>query len=455
MGKRETYERLKLIGEQSFQRLRDRLEEVEGMQVGFDTLVDILNLSEDELEYSFKAVKQLRSDLTRTEEISLLTHAMGSAMFCWNVLMAWTTLRRIQGQDYVMSTILYLLQWSKAQSTLSYMYRLEENGLLEISTKNWEEELEFNIHALQGCHDFFSSCFQYPSLFFAVQKWEEECYEGFSLRKSVQNTIGNYQSIKGELPFVPLLIGEAVFVRIAKAGALILEALATRKAEKIKEAKAHLQRVKDFLLRRGEPLSSLKRITTITERTPGLSQILFFLKVSESKNGKSTCDKHPGQSFVVTLPTNVAYYFNQPLSMKSRVSLHKEDLFRFILSSLPDDFEGIHKQIQTSTMARFLEEWVSFCDAFYWQRLDYITAKKNFTNYIVVKYHVGKEEAARICGLLKKRIEPEDIALAYAVIDIVLSGCIRKGEVDWETLRIIVVSGLLVKTVRWLKKRKS
>ncbi len=457
MQRSGSYRQGDLILKQSLDRLFNELKDKEGEQIDLDTFIDILNLIDAERKYVFNVFEQLRVDFIEDEEGSLLGRFTNGLVICENLLGDWISLKRMKEGGCYKESAHYLLRHLGIENALSYIYHIQKYDL----PGAWNLSHRGLIHGYDDlvCYaNLFLSCFDSPSLFFFLQEWEKNQDGKVSIRRGAKKRIGDYQTAVEKSTFVPVLISQAIVVEKVSAGSLILDALFRREARKIKEAKVHLERIKNFLLCKAEPLKDLEAITRLEENGPGFSQILFYLKgkkIEYSIKGNLISFASSNKSILIMLPLSRAFYFNRPFSLNEYRELERDGYSRFMLSSLPNSLEEIHERIQESAAVMDLRESIVFCDNFYLQRLDYAAVKKGFVNYVAGMYRIEKKEATKVYEFLKEKIEPEDLALFYAAADIILTTCVTKGEIDWQTLRIIVTSALIIRIAKYLKKKKD
>jgi len=457
MQRSGSYKRGDLILEQSLDRLFYALKEKEGKQISLDTFINILNSIHDEREYGFEVLEELRVDLSKDEETFLSCNFTSDLILCGGVLIDWVSLGKIREGTYYGEGAYYLLSLLGIENSLSQISYMQKYDLLGVRDLSHRGIITRN-EVLAPYGNVFLNCFNHPSLFFFLQEWEKNQDDKLSIRRGAKKAIGDYQAAVEKLTFVPVFILQAILAEVALAGNLILDALFRKEAKRIKEARVHLEKIKNFFLCKGEPLKDLEAITRLEKSSPGFSQILFYLKgkkVEYGEGGNLISFVSSDKPVHIVLPRNLSMFSNQRHSFDERQKIQREGYMRFISSSLPNSLEGVHEIIKESPWLTALRDWIVFSDNFYWQRFDYTAIKEGFVNYVAGMYRIEKKEATKVYEFLKEKIEPEDLALFYAAADIILTTCVTKGEIDWQTLRIIVTSALIVKIAKHLKKERS
>lgn len=444
---------------QGFQELSEKIERKESSQLDVYTFIDILNTLEEGLKRDFELIEDIRSRLRWQEEVLLLCGAMDNSVLFSNTLKDWIFLRKIEGPDYYSAIAHQLVKQSQTQNSLNYISYIQTSGLPDVSFDSWEDQFSFN-HSLLNAYDIlFSGCFTFPSFFFKLQNREKKHHQKHSIKKGAEDAIRDYQRIVKSLPCMAVLIEQAALIQICRAGCLILDSLAVGEGKKTKEAKGHLEILRDFLLYKGKTMKSLAAITELRRDIPGFCQVLFLIKKElerESKYKKDSAEMRSVQRLIISLPQNFSYYFNQfnkPQFLRDRLDIFEgKDFVEVIVSLFPDSLEEIHRQVRESTMVNVLEDYINLCDILYWQEFDFPSVKENFVNYAVSVYNVQRKTAEKIYKFLDKTLEGEDWALVVVVADIVLTTYLRGSIMEGDYLRMMVEHRLISKILDWLKK---
>ena len=459
MKRSKCYKSMGISLEKRFQELTEKIKKRERNRLDVYTFIDILNYLEDNLKSDFELIGDIRSQLTWQEEVSLLCESLDNSGLFSNTLKDWISLRKIEGPDCYSAVAHHLVKQSQMQNSLSYIAYIQTNGLLHAPFDNWEDRLSFNHTLLNGYNNLFSACFDVPSFFFTLRNREKKQHKKSSITKSVEDTIKDYQNAVKNFAGMAILIEQAVLIQVCRAGSIVLNALIVGETKKIKEAKSHLEILRNFLLYEGKTMKNPATITELTRDVPGFCQVLFSIKEElgrESKHKENLTEVHSGQRLAISLPHNLSYYFNQynkPQFVQDRLNIFKGgDFNQIIVSLLPNSLKDIHAQVRESTVVNLLYDYINLCDNLRRQKFDFSSAKKSFVDYAISFYNIPRKTAHKIYNFLDGMLEADDWASTVVIADIVLTTCLRGSMVEWDYLRTIVEHRLISKIIDRFKK---
>lgn len=233
-----------------------------------------------------------------------------------------------------------------------------------------------------------------------------------------------------------ILVGEALEMEWALAGANFTVGLHDRKSEAVLASKNCLKIIENFIAREGKPLIELKELIRIGPDTPSLPQILhFLLKLEKQQSGFTNANlfRHRDQTYFCSIPS-VLTYFYAPAFSEQEYREFAENHWDFISRWLPRDLRGIFRSISDSEEKIVIDKYIGLCDTFYHRTIDYNDLIDSFARHIAYVSGVSYRTISHIIDLVQTELKNEKSIATLLAVSIVLVRLYSTGDFDpWGT----------------------